>query len=205
MTYPQGPYGQGFPGQPGYPQQSGYPQGYPVQLVYQQGYPQPGAYPGGYPGGFPPAPMPPAPPSGATGGIAGILAILGGVLHGGFGSVTLFDSLTKEPGPFTSRSSSHVGDMFLGMAVIGGLLILVGGFMLLSRKPVSRWLVAVGCVPIVAFGLGALLAASADGFDAAGVIALPILIFSVATFVLTLLPSTGLGAAPSSRSWSRSR
>ena len=86
--------------------------------------------------------------------------------------------------------SSHVGHLFLAMSVVGGLLILVGGFMLLSRKPASRWLIGIGCVPIFAFGLGAFLAANADGAGPVGVIALPIVIFSVATVVLTFLPST---------------
>jgi hypothetical protein len=186
MTYPQGPYGQGFPGQPGYPQQPGYPPGYPAQPVYQQGYPPQV----GYPGGFPPGREPPASSGGVGGVIAGVLSIMGGLLHGGMGSLTLVDSLTKKPDPFTTRSSSHVGDWFLSMSVIGGLLILAGGFMLLSRKPASRWLIGVGCVPIFAFGLGAFLAANADGSGVVGVVALPIVIFSVATVVLTFLPST---------------
>ena len=190
MTYPQGPYGQGFPGQPGYPQQLGYPPGYPAQPAYQQGYPQPGAYPGGHPGSFPPAPLPPASTGGVGGVIAGVLSIMGGLLHGCLGAMALVESLTKEPGPFTTRSSSHVGHLFLAMSVVGGLLILVGGFMLLSRKPASRWLIGIGCVPIFAFGLGAFLAANADGAGPVGVIALPIVIFSVATVVLTFLPST---------------
>jgi hypothetical protein len=184
MTYPQGPYGQGFPGQPGYPQQPRYP----AQPVYQQGYPQAGAYPGGYP----PALVPPGSTGGIGGIIAGILAILGGVLHGGFGTVTLFDSLTKKPAPFTTRSSSHFGDLALSVPVVGGLLILAGGFMLLSRKSAGRWLIAVGCVPIFAFNLMAFLATVADGDGAVGVvIALPIAVFSVVTVVLTFLPSTG--------------
>jgi len=183
MTYPQGPYGQGFPGQqPGYQQQPGYPQAYPAQPAYQQGYPQPG--------GYPPAPVPPPSTGGVGGVIAGVLSIMGGLLHGCLGAVTLVESLTKKPDPFTTRSSSHLGDWFLAMSVIGGLLILAGGFMLLSRKPASRWLIAVGCVPIFVFGLGAFLAANADGAGVVGVIALPIVIFSVATVVLTFLPST---------------
>ena len=76
-------------------------------------------------------------------------------------------------------------------SVVGGLLILVGGFMLVSRKPVSRWLIGVGCVPIFVFGLGAFVAANAaDDGVAGGVIALPIAVFSLATAVLTFLPST---------------
>jgi hypothetical protein len=190
MTYPQGPHGQGLPGQPGYPQQPAYPQGYPAQPGYQQGYPQAGGYAGANPGGFPPAPLPPGSTGGVGGVIAGVLAIMGGVLHGGFGSMTLFNSLTKEPDSFTTRSSSHIGDVFLSMSVIGGLLILAGGFMLLTRKPASRWLIGVGCVPIFVFGLGAFLAANADGSSVVGVITLPIVIFSVATVVFTFLPST---------------
>ncbi|WP_285030354.1 hypothetical protein [Mycolicibacterium sp. lyk4-40-TYG-92] len=180
MNHPQGPYGQGFPGQPGYPQ------GYPAQPGYQQGYLQPGGFPGGYPA----TPEPPASTGGVGGVIAGVLAVMGGLLHGCLGAMALVESLTKKPDPFTTRSTSHVGDLFLSMSVIGGLLILAGGFMLLSRKPASRWLIGVGCVPIFAFGLGAFLAANADGSGVVGVIALPIVIFSVATVVLTFLPST---------------
>ncbi|SEB17395.1 MULTISPECIES: hypothetical protein [unclassified Mycobacterium] len=192
MTYPQGPYGQGYPGQPGYTQQPGYPPGYPAQPVYQQGYPQTGGYPGAYPGGFPPAPVPPASTGGVGGVIAGVLAIMGGLLHGCLGAMALVESLTKEPGPFATRSPAHVGHLFLGISVVGGLLILAGGFMLLSRKPASRWLIGIGCVPIFAFGLGAFLGANADGDSTVGaVITLPIVIFSVATMVLTFLPSTG--------------
>ncbi len=41
MTYPQGPYGRGFPGRPGRTPAAGLSQGYPPQPVYQQGYLRP--------------------------------------------------------------------------------------------------------------------------------------------------------------------
>jgi hypothetical protein len=134
-------------------------------------------------------------PTASTGGVGGViaavLAIFGGVLHGGIGSMTLFDSLTKEPNAFGTRSSSRFGDLVLSVSVVGGLLILAGGFLLLARKPAGRWLIAVGCVPIFAFGLMGFLAASADGDGVVGtVIALPVAVFSVVTVVLTFLPST---------------
>ncbi len=152
---------------------------------------RPVGIPGAYPGGFPPAPQAPASTGGVGGVIAGVLAIMGGLLHGCLGAMALVESLTKEPDSFTTRSSSHIGDVFLSMSVIGGLLILAGGFMLLARKPASRWLIGVGCVPIFAFGLGAFLGANADGDSTIGaVITLPIVIFSVATVVLIFLPST---------------
>ncbi len=193
MTYPQGPYGQGFPGQPGYPQQAGYPQGYPAQPGYQQGYPQPGAYPGGYPGSFPPAPMPPASPSGSTAISAAVLSILGGLVNVGIGLSGFFAVIAiKNDSPVNFSGGTYaLALVFTLIGVVAGLLLLAGATTLLLRKAISRMLVATGCGlvilgTLISFGLHAAITEYQGGprFGFLG------LVFPILTMALVLQRST---------------
>ncbi|OKH84313.1 hypothetical protein EB75_05225 [Mycobacterium sp. ST-F2] len=192
MTYPQGPYGQGFPGQPGPPQQPGYPgypqQGYPPQPVYQQGYPQPGAYPGG----FPPPPTPAA-PSGGTAVTAGVLALLGGLTHffGGSAQALGLSAMMRE-----SATDSGWGSLIAitTLNIISGAFLLAGALTLLMRKPVGRWLITAGCgisilsalinFTLTPDSIGDYSYSRGIGADMVGVL------FAIATIVLALVPST---------------
>lgn len=194
MTYPQGPYGQGFPGQPRYPQQPGYPQGYPAQPVYQQGYPQPGGYPGM-------APMPAAAPSGGTAITAGVLAALGALAGLGSGIVALIGLAAIK----TDSGLSHGADLGGGVyallivgslaSIVFGAVLLTGAVMLFQRKMLGRWLVVGGCaLAIVSNVIGfAVRSAATTGYPGyGGLAALPLLgmVFPITTIVLIMLPST---------------
>ena len=188
MTYPQGPYGQGFPGQPGYQQQPGYPQGYPPQPLYQQSYPQQA----GYPGMFPP-PGPPSSPGGGTAITAGVLALLGGLTHffGGLAQALGLSAIMRE-------SAADVGWGSLitvtTLNIIGGALMLAGALALFLRKKAGRWLIASGCgisilsalinITLTPESFGEYSYSRGVGADLVGVF------FAIATIVLALLPST---------------
>jgi hypothetical protein len=189
MNYPYGPYGQGFPGQPGYPPPLG--PGFP---------PPPGpSYPPplGYPGGQQPYPLPPAPntsPSAVTGVIAAVLAGLGGVgnVVGGlvmaFGLAVMISESTYDvdTGEWTGLTAITM------LNIVAGVLLSVGTVMLLFRKMTSRWIVVAGCaVSIVSTFISLAMPStfaeyqySGKGADVVG------LIFPIATIVLVLLPST---------------
>ncbi|WP_243858282.1 hypothetical protein [Mycobacterium sp. DL440] len=204
MTFPNGPYGQGFPDQPGYQQQPGYPQhpgylqqpGYPQHPAFaqqpsypQQGYPQ-------QPYGMPPAS--PASPSGVTGIIAGVLAGLGGLTNfvGGlfmaFGLSVLIGETSDAAGSAGGAWTALIAITILN--VVAGVLLLIGTVTLLLHKMIGRWLVAAGCaVSILStlINLTVTPSAIADyeynrgvGADLVGVI------FPIVTLVLVLLPST---------------
>ena len=177
MTYPQGPYGQGFPGQPGYPQ------GYPAQPVYPQ--------PGGYPGGFPP--MPAAAPGGGTAITAGVLALLGGLTHF-FGGVAQALGLSA----MMHDSAADVGwgslITIVTLNIIAGALMLPGALTLLLRKQVGRWLIAAGSGISILSALinitstpdsfGEYSYSRGIGGDVVGIF------FAIATIALALVPST---------------
>ncbi|BBZ56681.1 MULTISPECIES: hypothetical protein [Mycobacteriaceae] len=191
MTYPQGPYGQGFPGQPGYPEQPGYPQGYPAQPVYQQGYPQPGGYPGGFPGGYPPVPS--APPSGGTAVSAAVLSILGALANGGMGlsGLSSIARVRSESAAAFPGGTYALAVMFCLSGVVAALLLLAGATMLLMRKMPGRWLIVAGCVlvmagTVISYGLHNAIS-EYEGGPRFGV---PALAFPILTLVLTLRPST---------------
>ncbi len=189
MTYPQGPYGQGSPGQPGYPQHPGYPQqpGYPAQPGYQQGYPQPGGFPGGYP------PVPPAAPGGGTAVTAGVLALLGGLTHffGGAAQAVGLSAVMQDSGTGSGWGSLIA---IVTLNIIGGAFLLPGALTLLLRKRVGRWLIAAGCgisilsafinFTLTPDSIGDYSYARGIGADLVGIL------FAVATIVLAWLPAT---------------
>ncbi|MGY1988950.1 hypothetical protein [Mycolicibacterium fortuitum] len=174
MTYPNGPYGQGFPHQPGYPQ-PGYP---------QQPY---GA----------PAPLP-ASPTAVTGIIASILAGLGAlanIVGGGamaFALSLLISDSSEAAGPAWGGWTPLIAMTVLN--IVAGLLLLVGAVTLLLRKMIGRWLVAAGCaVSIVSTVISLTWTPSViadyeyDGGVDTGLVGV---FFPIATLVLVLLPST---------------
>ncbi|MFL0289825.1 hypothetical protein ACJH6J_02115 [Mycobacterium sp. SMC-18] len=187
MTYPQGPYGQGFPGQPGHPPQPGYPQGYPPQPVYQQGYPQPVGYPGGYP------PMPPAPPSGGTAIGAAVLSILGALANGGM-ALAGFSSIARirsESAASFPGGTYALAIVFVASGLVAALLLIVGATMLFMRKMPSRWLITAGCAlviggTVISYGLHNAIS-EYEGGPRLGFLGL---LFPILTMVLALRPST---------------
>ncbi|MGV0781117.1 hypothetical protein [Mycolicibacterium sp. XJ775] len=190
MTYPNGPYGQGLPGQPGYPQQPGYP---PPQPGYPQ---QPGYPPPGYPQqpyGMPPSA--PVPPSGVTGIIAGVLAGLGGLANV-VGGLFMAFGLSILIGETSDAAGSAWTPLvaITGLNIVAGVLLLIGTVTLLLRKMIGRWLVAAGCSASILSTLINLTwtpSAIADYEYDRGVAAdLVGVIFPIATLVLVLLPST---------------
>ncbi|MGV0743476.1 hypothetical protein [Mycolicibacterium sp. XJ870] len=207
MTYPNGPYGQGIPEQPGYqppayPQQPGYPGG------QQPGYPQHPGYPPhpGYPQpGYPPQPyglQPPqsASPSGVSGITAGVLAGLGGFANF-FGGLLMAFGLAAIMGESTLESSPAVTDggwtwlvAVVMLNVVCGLLLLIGALMLLLRNIIGRGLVIAGCsVFILSTLINFMLVPSTIGdyeYDRGTGPDLVGLMFAITTLVLALVPST---------------
>lgn len=177
MTYPNGPYGQGLPGQPGYPQQPGHP---------PPGYPQ-------QPYGMPPSA--PVPPSGVTGIIAGVLAGLGGLANV-VGGLFMAFGLSLLIGETSDAAGSAWTPLvaITGLNIVAGVLLLIGTVTLLLRKMIGRWLVAAGCSASILSTLINLTwtpSAIADYEYDRGVAAdLVGVIFPIATLVLVLLPST---------------
>lgn len=181
MTHPNGPYGQGFPGQqPGPPQQWGYPQ-------QSYGPPQ-------QPYGYPPAP--PAAPNGATGIIAGVLAGLGALVNT-VGGAFMAIGLAALGSDDSSLGESVYWTPIIAIAVlniIAGVVLSVGTVMLFLRKMIGRWLVVAGCAvsivsSLISLGMTSMVSAYAyastgKATDVIGVI------FPIATLILVLLPST---------------
>ncbi|WP_458318225.1 hypothetical protein [Mycolicibacterium brisbanense] len=201
MSYPNGPYGQGFSGQqPGYPQQPGYQQqGYPpLGYPQQQGYPQQPGFGGGY---QPPAmpPLAPASPSGGTGITAGVLAGLGALANLGAGIFGLIGlaAINSDSTLGSSELSGGVSALLVVSVLLGvvvGVVLLAGSIMLLQRKMLGRWLVVAGCAmtivsSLITLGLSAAVTAR-YGYYGGGGFAVLGLIFPVGTLVLSLLPST---------------
>lgn len=173
VTYPNGPYGQGFPGQPGYPQQPVWPQ--------HSGYPQPG-----YPGVYPP---PPAGPSGATAIFAGLLALPGGIIGLILGGVSTFSFF------LSSQEDRSAWLYLLPLICFGyGLSLLVGAFSLFRRNTIGRLLIAGGCAVVIVLAIvvtvgGAFVRPHSD-LDSVGVPVIVGIVFPILTLVLSLLPST---------------
>ncbi|MGW4098542.1 hypothetical protein [Mycobacterium sp. NPDC004974] len=153
MTFPNGPFGQGFPDQPGYPPQPGYPQqpGFPPMLgqPQQPGFPQQP----GYPGGQPPYALASGEPSGATGMIAATLAGLGGVLGVGAGAVAVFGLVAIGSLRHASGGTYALMVVSMLLSIIFGLTLLVGAVLLFQRKMIGRWLVVGGCAVAILGGL----------------------------------------------------
>lgn len=208
VTFPNGPYGQEFPGQSGYPQQ-GFPQqplfpqqpafpqqpGYPPPGYPQQGFPQQPGYPGSY------QPTPPGEPSGVTGVIAAVLAGLGALANLGGGILGLFGLAMVGSDTGTSGLSGGVYAMLIFGLLLGilcGLLLLAGTVTLLQRKMIGRWLVIGGCIlaivgGLVSLGLSAAVANNYAGYGGTLSGTGPTivgLIFPIATIVLAMLGST---------------
>lgn len=199
MTYPQGPYGQGFPGQPGPPQQPGYPgypqQGYPPQPVYQQGYPPQVGYARGFPGAFPP------PPSGGTAISAGVLSALGALAGLGSGILALISiAAIKSDSAFSNLSDISGGIYALLIvgslaSIVFGAVLLTGTVMLFQRKMLGRWLIVGGSAlailsNVIGFAVRTTATAGYPGYGGLGVLPLLGLVFPITTIVLVLLPST---------------
>lgn len=205
MNYPNGPYGQGFPQQPGPPQQSGFPPpvGYPQQPGYppQPGFPQQQGFPApGYPpqGGFQPQPygMPSPEPSGATGIIAGVLAALGALSGLGSGVVGAFALAVTNSEVDLSGGTHALLIVTVLLNVVFGLMIGIGAVLLFQRKMLGRWLVVGACAlailsTLVSVGVG--MTAQADVYGSytdGAVFNLFGLVFPIATLVLAMLPMT---------------
>ncbi|MCV7110502.1 hypothetical protein [Mycolicibacterium setense] len=184
MTFPNGPYGQGFTDTPGYPQQPGYPQhpGWPQQPGHFPGYPQPG-YPAGY------QPNLPKGPSGATGIIAAILALPGAL-------VGLFYVVTSVVIIWSDHEYA-VGAVFGLAGAAVGLALFIGAIALFRRKMIGRRLIIGGCAVAILSGLAALCDMAIGitgnpsrepvGFSVAIIVGL---VFPTLTLVLAMLPST---------------
>lgn len=205
MNYPNGPYGQGFPQQPGPPQQPGFPPpvGYPQQPGYppQPGFPQQQGFPApGYPpqGGFQPQPygMPSPEPSGATGIIAGVLAALGALSGLGSGVVGAFALAVTNSEVDLSGGTHALLIVTVLLNVVFGLMIGIGAVLLFQRKMLGRWLVVGACAlailsTLVSVGVGMTAQADVYGSYADGaVFNLFGLVFPIATLVLAMLPTT---------------
>ncbi|MGV0810593.1 hypothetical protein ABQF34_01385 [Mycolicibacterium boenickei] len=176
MTFPSGPYPQGFPAQPGFSRQPGFGQ--------QPGYPQPG-WPQqlSYPGGPRPTP-PPRGPSGATGIIAGILALLGGLV--GVALPVLCGLIM-----WSDREFYGLGAAFGLAGFTFGLALLIGAVLLWRRRMIGRWLIVVGCtVAILAGVVPVIMTIEERDLTSVLVYAVPLGVFPILTLVLTLLPST---------------
>lgn len=185
MSHPQGPDGQGRPGQqPGStPHDPGRP-------------PRPGFAPYGF---RDPAPRPS--PSGATGIAAAVLAglgavgCLGGSLVGLLGLVGI-DVLGTESRIQTSVgiSGAVLPVLIFGivLGVVSGILLAAGSVALARRTMTGRRLVAGGCAATIAGNLLSLgYAASAMGpHGSAGAIALLGFLVPIVTLILVLVPST---------------
>lgn len=179
VTYPNGPYGQGFPGQPGYPQQPVWPQ-------------QPG-YPGAQPPYGPP-PVRPTGPSGTTAIMAAVLAGLGGLSNLTTSVIDLFGLMVAHHDDGLSGGVMVTLILIILLNSVGALSMLAGSATLVQRKIIGRWLVIVGCAAtILACLVGIVLygfmpaPSSSPGSLAASVGGL---VFPTLTLVLALLPST---------------
>lgn len=185
MTFPNSPFGQGFPDQAGqqqplYTQQPGFP---PI-LSHQQ--------PAGYPGGQPGAPQS-GEPSGATGMIAAVLAALGAVAGIGTGALAAIGIGVN----FTSSNPS--GQLFAVLIVSVlvnssfGMMCAIGAVRLRERQMRGRWLVVGACAMAIPSMLMIYIVTAADASSygaARGVFLVVGLVFPIATLVLALLPST---------------
>lgn len=200
MTFPNPPYGQGFPDQSGYPQpsytqQPGFP---PILGQPQPGYPQPGYPQPGYPGGQQPYPAVAAEPSGVTGMIAGVLAALGAFagLVGGVGGVIGLGALSSMAGSaYLSGGSYALMIVVLLFNFVFSLMIGIGAVMLFQRKMLGRWLVVGASIlailsGLLSFGVSVVATSKYSSGVGGGWLSLVTLIFPIATIVLAMVPAT---------------
>lgn len=180
MTFPNSPYGQGFPDQPGFPQPSYTQQPSPPIFGHQ---PQPG-YPGAGPA---------REPSSATGVTAATLAAFGAVAGLGTGVIAAMVI-------YVQANSPHVSGEILATAIIATLfncafavLCGLGAIRLFERKTRGRSLVIWGCALSIASALllYGVTAGEAESYALArGAYAGVGIVFPIVTLVLVLLPST---------------
>ncbi|GAA4543771.1 hypothetical protein [Amycolatopsis samaneae] len=196
MSYPQ------YPGQPPGQGQPGVPPQYPPS----GGYPVPGqppAYGQPYPAAYPPMPgfVPPhQKPSGATAITAGVLAVLGSLYF-------LVNVILQLIALFAYRSRSGAWILYVttGIYLVLAGLLLIGGILLLAKKPAGRMLTIIGSgLALALVVLGIVL--SLVGMDSlrhlngsliarAGVSSLVLIVIpATATLVLSLVRSTAAWA-----------
>lgn len=164
MTYSNGPYGQGFPGQYGYPQQP---------------YGMPPAPPGGVTGIV----------AGVLAGLGGLANVVGGLAMA-YGVSLLIGGSSDVASSAAGVGTALIA--MTALNIVAGLLLLVGTVTLLLRKMIGRWLVAAGCSTstvsgLISLALPVLVADFWYQSTARDVVAL---IFPTVTLVLVLLPST---------------
>lgn len=178
-------------------------------MTYPQ---QPGQYPdqqppGQYPtGGYPPAPPAPYPnypggidpmarPSGGTAITAAVLAIIGAA-WAIFICIGGFSTAPDAQGPL-----SWMVWMQAVVYLVEVCTLLPGAILMLTRKPIGRWLVVLGCAIHIVQGIVAVIAVagavsdqienSAQAFGAGTVGLVVVLAPAIATLVLALVPLTG--------------
>ncbi|MFV8265196.1 hypothetical protein ACNQR9_19005 [Mycolicibacterium peregrinum] len=184
MTFPNSPFGQGFPDQAGYQPPYTQQPGFPPVLGQQPGYPgqQPQAQTSGQ-------------PSGVTGTIAAVLAALGALAGAAVGTGQFFDWMLST-GLHNLSSSTYVVEIVATVITFtSGLVLLVGSILLFQRKLIGRIVVVIGCSLALLSGLGLFVAVDAfqddyPGAPDASPLSLVSLVFPIATIVLTLVPST---------------
>ncbi|WP_135459651.1 hypothetical protein [Mycobacterium sp. DL99] len=183
MTFPNGPFGQGFPDQPGYPPQPGYPQ-QPVIPVLSgnSGEPQANAVAAGE-------------PSGATGITAAVLAAFGAVAGLGSGVIA---AIAIAAAATSSAASGREVAVLISVLVLNsgfGLMNAIGAVLLYERKMRGRRLVVGACAMAILSTLVIFVAtaaqASSFGSHGRSIFTLVTLVFPIVTLVLALLPSTG--------------
>lgn len=190
MTFPSGPYDQGFPEQPGFSQQPSF-QVQPPIYSHQPGFGQ--QQPGwpqqpGYPGGAQPTPS--RGPSGATAIIAGILALLGGLFGVLFGALSVAVMIGDS-------DFDAMGAVFSLFSITFGLVLFNGAILLWRHKMIGRWLIVGGCAVAILLGLLAFAElfigiSGAPTRDLGAYVMLAVLgfVFPILTLVLVLLQST---------------
>lgn len=182
MTFPNGPFGQGFPDQPGYPPQPGHPQQPVIPVLSGNvGEPQANAVAAGE-------------PSGVTGITAAVLAAFGAVA--GLGSGVLA-AIAIAAAATSSAASGREVAVLISVLVLNcgfGLMNAIGAVMLYERKMRGRRLVVGACALAILSTLILFVATATEASSygqARGIYAVVTLIFPIVTLVLALLPSTG--------------
>ncbi|MCP2290762.1 hypothetical protein ACFYT3_14220 [Nocardia amikacinitolerans] len=147
MNYPYGPQEGPTPG--------GYPAPYPAHPGQPYGQPYPSPYapmPGGYPPGYPYGGPGFGQPSGATAIPAGLLAVGLAVLCG-HSAFRAFDAADKIEKASNRLGMGSAQDSIGGLQTIGalntifGVLWLLGGLLLISRKSAGRtMLILLACI-----------------------------------------------------------
>lgn len=183
MTFPNSPFGQGSPDQPGYQPPYTQQPGFPSVLGQQPGYP-----------GQQPRPQASGEPSGVTGIIAAILAGLGALEGAAEGSLLILNWILST-GLRNFSTKTHVLEIVATVVTCtSAVVLLAGSIMLFQRKLIGRILVVTGCSLAILGRVGSFAATSSFQNDYPGAPGSPLvlvsLIFPIATIVLTLVPST---------------